>query len=181
MNPETFAEVGSPPGTASAALDGLEREVAAIVNHIARLSRRVQPEKSAIPEAISTYSPPNGGARTRPTSYDALKAAGSQAATAIDMWRRHGSVYGSKGPSSRQVHADPYTQLSEELGKARRQELFSFAVAQLLDMGTPETCALLLSQDTAGRLSWILEAIRPYLMELQATAAVQGALNEHKK
>lgn len=40
--------------------------------------------------------------------------------------------------------ADPYEAIRESIGKGRRQELFSFAVAQLLVMGTPERAALLL-------------------------------------
>lgn len=40
--------------------------------------------------------------------------------------------------------ADPYDAVREAMGKGRRQELFSFAAAQLLVMGTPERAALLL-------------------------------------
>ena len=40
--------------------------------------------------------------------------------------------------------ADPYEAVREAMGKGRRQELFSFAAAQLLVMGVPERTALLL-------------------------------------
>ncbi len=61
----------------------------------------------------------------------------------IDMWRRHGSVYKTRGRAAAAA-ADPYEAVREALSKHRRQELFSFAAAQLLVMGTPERAALLL-------------------------------------
>ena len=154
---------------------GLERDVSGVVKEIARLSRIVDPEKSALPEAIARYAPPRPGTLYAPTSYDALKAAGHRAATAIDMWRAHGSVYSTQR-SSRNAHADPYTQMAEELGRERRQEMFSYAVSQLLQMGTPEAAALLLSRDTAGRLEFVMQACRPFLQELGAAAALKNAL-----
>lgn len=57
--------------------------------------------------------------------------------------RRHGSVYKTQGRPSAAA-ADPYEAIREALGKGRRQELFSFAAAQLLEMGIPERTALLL-------------------------------------
>lgn len=61
----------------------------------------------------------------------------------IDMWRRHGSVYKTQGRAAAAA-TDPYEAVREALSKHRRQELFSFAAAQLLVMGTPERAALLL-------------------------------------
>lgn len=49
--------------------------------------------------------------------------------------------------------SDPYEAIREALGKARRQELFSFAAAQLLVMGTPERAALML-KCVGGGLGW---------------------------
>jgi hypothetical protein len=63
---------------------------------------------------------------------------------------RHGSVYRTQGHESATAAADPYQAMSEALGKGRRQELFSFAAAQLLAMGTPERSALLLRWVWAG-------------------------------
>ena len=159
-----------------ASVDAAERDVAAIVRHIQKLSRNLDPESAGLPEAIPRYAPPAAGA-SRQTSYDALKAAGHKAASAIDTWRRHGSVYSSQRVP-REAHGDPYTDVAEQMGKARRQELFSFAVCQLLTTGTPERAALLLSQDTAGRLQFVLEALRPYLAELGAKASLKGALGQ---
>ena len=65
------------------------------------------------------------------------------------MWRRHGSVYKTSSKPAAAA-ADPYEAIREALGKARRQELFSFAVAQLLVMGTPERAALLLRWARGG-------------------------------
>lgn len=159
---------------AAAAINAAEQDVAAVVRLIQKLSRQVDPENSAIPEAIPQHAPPAPGSARR-TSYDALKESGHRAATAIDIWRRHGSVYGSQR-SPRNIYADPYTEVAELLGKARRQELFSFAVSQLLQLGTAERAALLLSQDTAGRLQYVLEAARPFLADLSAKASLKAAL-----
>jgi hypothetical protein len=154
-----------------------ERDVAGIVQQIAKLSRKIDPENSRLPDALIRYAPPSSGVvgQPKPTSYDALKAAKHPAATSIDMWRRHGSVYGS-GNTPREAHADPYAQVSERLGRLRRQEMYSYAAAQLLQLGVPEAAALLLSRDTAGRLQFVLEAARPYLAQLSAEAALKGAL-----
>lgn len=62
------------------------------------------------------------------------------------MWRRHGSVYKTRARTAAAA-ADPYEAVREALSKHRRQELFSFAAAQLLVMGTPERAALLLRWD----------------------------------
>jgi hypothetical protein len=55
---------------------------------------------------------------------------------------RHGSVYKTGGRTA-STAPDPYDVVREAIGKTRRQELFSFAAAQLLLMGTPERLALL--------------------------------------
>ena len=178
-DPEVFA-VGEKSGKARASLDGIERDVHAMVCLLRKLSRKVNPNESVLPESILKYAPPSGGKSQRLTSYDRLKAAGHQAASAIDMWRRHGSVY--KSPGGAQVDStiqDPYSELSERLAKPTRQEMYSFALASLLQMGIPEAGALLLSQSTEDRLVWISEAcIRPYLAQLQAQAALINAVNE---
>lgn len=56
--------------------------------------------------------------------------------------RRHGSVY-KTGRRAASAAPDPYDVVREALGKARRQELFSFAAANMLVMGVPERLALL--------------------------------------
>lgn len=74
---------------AVAGLAALERDVAAVIKEIVRLTRITDPSNSNIPEAVLKYAPPAPGRTGRPTSYDALKASGHKAASAIDMWRRH--------------------------------------------------------------------------------------------
>jgi len=54
--------------------------------------------------------------------------------------------------------ADPYEAIRESIGKGRRQELFSFAVAQLLVMGTPERAALLLRCATRATAAAVVAA-----------------------
>ena len=68
--------------------------------------------------------------------------------------------------------------VAEELDKGRRQELFSFAASQMLELGLPERSALLGSQDTGGRLQYVLTALRPYLRELEARASLRGVLGK---
>ncbi|KAI7845905.1 hypothetical protein COHA_000638 [Chlorella ohadii] len=154
-------------------VDILEREAAKLLQQIETLSRRLDPSNPALPEAVMKYRPP--ASAVKKTSYDTLKEAGHQAAGHIDMWRRHGSVY-KKQSRAAAAAADPYEAIRESIGKGRRQELFSFAVAQLLVMGTPERAALLLSQDTGARLNFVLAALRPYLLELQAKASLKRSL-----
>lgn len=196
------------------------------------------------PDRRPLCPPPHLPACLLLASYDTLKAAGHRAADHIDMWRRHGSVYKTSSKPAAAA-ADPYEAIREALGKARRQELFSFAVAQLLVMGTPERAALLLrwarggagaagggcegrvracggvpacqrsergawlqspsiiclrrasqqpnrrrptaalaalrparprSQDTGARLNYVLAALRPYMLELQAKASLKRSL-----
>ena len=63
-------------------------------------------------------------------------------------------MYRTHGHESATAAADPYQAMSEALGKGRRQELFSFAAAQLLAMGTPERSALLLRWAGLGFGHW---------------------------
>ena len=81
--------------------------------------------------------------------------AAAGAAAARPPAARHGSVHKTTDRSSATA-PDPYEAIREALGKARRQELFSFAAAQLLVMGTPERAALLLRCAIwlAGGLDW---------------------------
>ncbi|KAL4442990.1 hypothetical protein ABPG77_008481 [Micractinium sp. CCAP 211/92] len=154
-------------------VDVLEREAAKLLLQIERLTALVAPGEGGLPEAVRRYMP--SAAVQRKTSYDALKEAGHVAAGHIDMWRRHGSVYKTRGRAAAAA-ADPYEAVREALSKHRRQELFSFAAAQLLVMGTPERAALLLSQDTGARLNFVLAALHPYLLELQAKASLKRQL-----
>lgn len=164
-----------------AALNSLERDIACLVSEIERKTHQLDPrtDKQALPHEVSYYAPP-GQYSERPTSYDALKASGHMAASAIDMWRRHGTVYKTSKETQpkKDPYSDPYVTFAEQLGKQRRQELFSFAVAQLLQMGIPEQAALLLSQDTPGRLAFVAAAAIPYLNQLKGQLAIKNALGE---
>lgn len=176
---EPFATVAAewyddePVGELDPTVDVLEREAAKLLLQIERLTARISPESEGLPQAVRRYMP--SPAVNKKTSYDALKEAGHVAAGHIDMWRRHGSVYKTRARTAAAA-ADPYEAVREALSKHRRQELFSFAAAQLLVMGTPERAALLLSQDTGARLNFVLAALHPYLRELQAKAALKRQL-----
>lgn len=54
------------------------------------------------------------------------------------------------------VPSDALQAVREQHSGLQRQELFSFAAAQMLDLGSAEALALFLSQDTAGRMEWVL-------------------------
>ncbi|GBF88650.1 hypothetical protein Rsub_01549 [Raphidocelis subcapitata] len=182
---------GLPPQE-RAAVDSLEREVMALLAEAARLSRRLGGAGGAagegkgegegrgggfgggseLPAELLRYAPPPAAACG---TEDYLRAAGVPAGEAIAVWRRHGSVYGA--PTARRAAAgDPYQALREAVAKERRQELFSFAAAGCLELGTVERLALLLSRDAAARLAYVAEAARPHIAELAARAAVKGAL-----
>jgi hypothetical protein len=64
----------------------------------------------------------------------------------------------------------------DSVGKERRQELFSFAAASVLELGLPERLALLQCQDTAARLQFVAAAVQPHLQDLVARVSVQQAL-----
>lgn len=64
----------------------------------------------------------------------------------------------------------------ENVGKERRQELFSFAAASVLELGLPERLALLQCQDTAARLQFVAAAVQPHLADLVARVSLQQAL-----
>lgn len=61
-------------------------------------------------------------------------------------------------------------------GKERRQELFSFAAASVLELGLPERLALLQCRDTAARLQFVAAAVQPHLQDLVARVTLQQAL-----
>lgn len=71
---------------------------------------------------------------------------------------------------------DPYQMARDKLAGRRRQELFSFAAAQLLELGLPERLALLQCRDTSGRLQFVAAAVQPYLADLVARASVKQAM-----
>lgn len=184
--------------SSATSLDAAERDLAAALKALQRVMGQLSTGKS-LPNAVLKYAPVPGAPRT---SYDALKKAGHKAAVAIDTWRRHGSVYSignsvnsangqgqgevkaksssssASGRGGQLQQADPYMEFQQQLeGTAgRRQELFSFAAAQLLEAGTVEYSALLLTRDTEARMTFVLNAVRPYLNQLSAELAVQNAL-----
>lgn len=161
----------------AAETDALELDVFAAVRQVQKLTAALHPGRggAAVPDAVDRFAPPPP---RRKTSYDALAAAGHPAAAAIDTWRRSGSAYSAQRAQQR-PHADPYASVQEEVvGRRRRQELFSFAVVQLLDLGKAEAAALLLSRDTGARLQYALHALQPFVAQLAAKASVKGALGQ---
>lgn len=64
----------------------------------------------------------------------------------------------------------------DNMCKERRQELFSFAAASVLELGLPERLALLQCRDTAARLQFVAAAVQPHLQDLVARVSLQQAL-----
>ena len=93
------------------------------------------------------------------------------------MWRQAGGD-AAQSRAQRGQQADPYVALREGVGRARRQELFSFAAAAVLEPSVVTRIALLLTTDTAARLQFILEVVKPHLQHLRAQAAVKAALGQ---
>lgn len=64
--------------------------------------------------------------------------------------------------------------LREGVGRSRRQELFSFAASSVLENTLVTRTALLITTDTAARLQFVLEVIKPHLQKLRAEVALCG-------
>ncbi|KIZ06335.1 hypothetical protein MNEG_1617, partial [Monoraphidium neglectum] len=174
---------------ARADVDALERDVFKSLAEVQRLSQRLGPSPSGaasgsgggggggelLPPEVARFAPPPPPPAGGRSTADYLRAAGVPAGEAIAVWQRHGSVYGTPAAPKNSA-ADPYEHLREKVGKERRQELFSFAAANCLELGLVERLALLLSQDTAARLAYVAAATRPYLSDLAARVAVKGAV-----
>eukprot|EP00195_Chlamydomonas_chlamydogama_P014709 CAMPEP_0202901376 /NCGR_PEP_ID=MMETSP1392-20130828/14218_1 /ASSEMBLY_ACC=CAM_ASM_000868 /TAXON_ID=225041 /ORGANISM="Chlamydomonas chlamydogama, Strain SAG 11-48b" /LENGTH=330 /DNA_ID=CAMNT_0049587927 /DNA_START=48 /DNA_END=1040 /DNA_ORIENTATION=+ len=163
------------------AIDELEFKVYNNLLEVVRLSNKLaslQQDSSAdlgshLPESVTRYAPPPPSARTLA---EVLIEAGHSAGHSIAMWQRHGCVYGSSS-TRKSAALDPYQMVSDQLEKDVRQELFSFAAASIVDgMGPLERLALLNTQDTAARLHYVLQAVMPYVQELQAKVSMARAL-----
>ncbi|KAG2491811.1 hypothetical protein HYH03_009971 [Edaphochlamys debaryana] len=158
-------------------LDDLEAELYGQLREVSRLSRALADEGQPapkLPDAVGRYAPPPRQPKRRSLA-DVLTDAGHPAGMQIAMWQRHGSVYGSV-KDGKDSTADPYSVMSERLGKDVRQELFSFAAALMLELGPAERLALLTATDRAARLQWVAAAVAPYLEEQRARASVAKVL-----
>lgn len=100
-----------------------------------------------------------------------LRAAGSPAAHQIAMWRQAGQD-AARSSTRRVQQANPYVVLREGVGRLQRQELFSFAAASVLEPSVVTRIALLITTDTAARLQFVLEVVKPHLQQLRAEVAV---------
>ncbi|KAG2452369.1 hypothetical protein HYH02_002615 [Chlamydomonas schloesseri] len=161
-------------------VDLLEWELYGQLQEVGRLSQLLATDDSAplqLPDSVPRYAPPSRptAGRGPRTLAEHLTAAGHPAGAQISMWQRFGSVYGG-GRAAREPADDPYSVLSERLGKDTRQELFSFAAAGMLELGPAERLALLTSTDRAARLQWVAAAVAPFLEEQRARASVARAL-----
>ncbi|GIL91734.1 hypothetical protein Vretimale_14864 [Volvox reticuliferus] len=158
-------------------VDTLEWDLYRQLQEVGRLSKQLRTSDDApagLPDSIPRFAPPARSSRPR-TIADYLTDAGHPAGTSISMWQRHGSVYGNV-KQGKDATQDPYSVLSERLGKDTRQELFSFAAAGMLELGPAESLALLTSTDRAARLQWISAAVTPFLEEQRAKASLVKAL-----
>lgn len=165
--------------------DELEAKLYAALHDLAGLSSALGGHDS-LPPAVHRYAPPAG---TRGAAGDnegqgeplveLLKRHGKPAAAQrISTWRR---ASGMGAPARRKPALDPYDRMREELGKEKRQEMFSFAAAAMLEADTPTRTALLMSRDTAARMAFVIKCLEPYAQQLRAQAAVQKALSPNER
>jgi len=157
-------------------LDELEQEVFHALTELEQLGAKLEEgsedrSMGRLPSAIRRYAPPPVDATA--SLGQAMASAGHAGGYEVDAYMRQPSVYGKLHRAKTRSH-DPYTLVSEKLGKHTRQELFSFSAASLIDgMGNVERLMLLTSRDTAARLGFVLQALDPYLQELRAKLSVK--------
>jgi len=185
----TAAYFDDAPLTADAAtrVAALEVELADALAAVARLTEG----GARLPPAVADYAPPRSPPPSRAAATSAGLRAGGQraAAAAVDVWARQraptsraplpapGPTRFPAAPPGRlaQPGADPYSRAAASTGVGgRRAELFSFACATALDLPPNAALALLLSDDTEGRLQFVLEAVREHVAGLAARAALRG-------
>ncbi|CAG9466808.1 unnamed protein product [Pedinophyceae sp. YPF-701] len=161
--------------------DLLEAQLWANLQHLRRLSAQSGSEDASLPLAVQRFAPPatvSGDAGERIAN--ALEAKGNMgAAFAIRTWRRASGIDAGNGAEKPREVANPYSAAVEvtPMAKGRRQELFSFASAQMVDIGAEERSLLLHLQSTAQRLEWALEAVVPHVSDLERRAAARKAVD----
>ncbi|GJP38372.1 hypothetical protein CLOM_g22818 [Closterium sp. NIES-68] len=148
--------------------------------------------------------PPSAAASLLPSSVlrfgpDAMtggtRRASSSAQAAISTWRsmkgpltveraggerKQAGGVGSGGGGAAGTEGgwhDPYWMAREALSKARRQEAFSFAAADMVDLEQQHRSLLLGMTCTLERLLWVQSAIEPHLASLRAQMAVRRAMD----
>ncbi|KAF6256613.1 hypothetical protein COO60DRAFT_1640586 [Scenedesmus sp. NREL 46B-D3] len=126
-----------------------------------------------LPDSVLLFAPPPPSRQQSMADY--LIKAGGSTGDKIATWQRMGSVYGST-QAKKKPPQDPYQAARDQLGKERRQELFSFAAASVLELGLPERLALLHCTDTAARLQYVAAAVQPFLADLVARVSLQQAI-----
>ncbi|CAI5471393.1 unnamed protein product [Closterium sp. Yama58-4] len=95
----------------------------------------------------------------------AMERSGGEGKTAS----RGGSAGGAAGAEG--AWNDPYWVAREALSKARRQEAFSFAAADMVELEQQHRSLLLGMTCTLQRLLWVQAAIEPHLASLRAEMA----------
>jgi len=150
---------GESAGGGAAAVDAEERALWAALQRVARLTDALAGGGGAggLPESLVRVAPPPPVQRT---TAEYLSDVGYAAGNDISTWRRFGGG-GGGGPPARPPAADPYSALLERHAKARRQELFSFAAAQTLDLGPSQRASFRRRQAAAARLAAPAIAIAP--------------------
>eukprot|EP00878_Enallax_costatus_P026815 GHUV01028817.1.p1 GENE.GHUV01028817.1~~GHUV01028817.1.p1 ORF type:complete len:243 (+),score=87.98 GHUV01028817.1:1235-1963(+) len=165
----------------------LERDVYTLLQQVVKYSQMLSPEVSSsdstsqakqqalLPDTVLLYAPPPPVDSKPKGVADYMIKAGGVAGSKIATWQRMGSVYGNPGARKKTVQ-DPYQMARDLLAGRRRQELFSFAAAQILELGLPERLALLECRDTSARLQFVAAAVQPYLADLLARVSVKQAM-----
>ncbi|CAI7837086.1 unnamed protein product [Closterium sp. NIES-53] len=97
----------------------------------------------------------------------ALERSGGEGKTASRGGSAAGGAAGAEGAWN-----DPYWVAREALSKARRQEAFSFAAADMVELEQQHRNLLLGMTCTLERLLWVQAAIEPHLASLRAEMAL---------
>jgi hypothetical protein len=168
--------------------DHLEREVWQVLSSVAAITAKLESASSKsevmksskvlynwLPVQVRQFAPLPSW--TRPTF-----APNQHVAKDVAIWRQNSLSNAGDNPATAvpspydDEEANPYWYAREKLVKLIRQESFSFAAATTVEAGPEEISALLHTRDTSTRLSWVLDAVQPYLAKLEAQNSLLEAM-----
>jgi hypothetical protein len=168
--------------------DHLEREVWRVLSSVAAITAKLESASSKsevmksskvlynwLPAQVRQFAPLPSW--TRPTF-----APNQHVAKDVAIWRQNSLRNAGDNPATAvpssydDEEANPYWYAREKLVKLIRQEAFSFAAATTVEAGPEEISALLHTCDTSTRLSWVLDAVQPYLAKLEAQNSLLEAM-----
>jgi Lon protease-like protein len=168
--------------------DHLEREVWRVLSSVAAITAKLESASSKsevmksskvlynwLPAQVRQFAP-------LPSWTRSTFAPNQHVAKDVAIWRQNSLRNAGDNPATAvpspydDEEANPYWYAREKLVKLIRQEAFSFAAATTVEAGPEEISALLHTCDTSTRLSWVLDAVQPYLAKLEAQNSLLEAM-----